>query len=89
MAEEMAQSRWAPEEVVARPPETLMVEKPRAKVQSWKRRSRSCPQWRLNRGKSECFSHVMQDTIAQASATTESQWLIFSHTPHAVLTFKA
>ena len=42
VVEGMAQARWVPEEVGARPLEILMGEAKVAKVQSWKRGSRSC-----------------------------------------------
>ena len=52
VAEEMAQARWAPEEVVARPPETLMREKPRwQKSSPGKEGAGVASQWRVNRPK--------------------------------------
>ena len=52
---EMWQARWAPQEVVARPLEKLMGEKPRwQKSSPGKEGARVASQWRLNHGKSKC-----------------------------------
>ena len=54
-AEGMAQARWAPEEVVARPLEKLMGGKPRwQKSSPGKEGAGVASQWRLNLGKSKC-----------------------------------
>ena len=50
---EEAQTRWAPEEVVARPPETLVGEKPRwQKSNPGREEAGVALRWRLSRGKS-------------------------------------
>ena len=55
VAEEMAQVRWAPQEVVVRPPETLIGGKLKRQMSSrGKEEAGVASQGRLNRGKSEC-----------------------------------
>ena len=55
VAEGMAQARWAPEEVGARPLEILMGVKPMWQTSSpGKEGAGVASQWRLNHGKSKC-----------------------------------
>ena len=54
-AEGMAQAKWVPVEVVARPLEILVGEKPRWQKSSvGKEGAGVASQWRLNHGKSKC-----------------------------------
>ena len=54
VVEGMGQARWAPEEVVARPLEMLMGEKPEwRKLSPGKEGAGVASQWRLNHGKSK------------------------------------
>ena len=86
VAQEMAQTRWAPEEVVAPPPETLREAKV-AKVQSWKRGSRSCltveaAPWKVRvRFPTRCKTPTRKRA---RRPWEESQWLILSHTSQVV-----
>ena len=87
-----AQARWAPEGVVARPPETLMREKPKwRKSNPGREKTRVAPRWWLSRGKSKCVSNVKQDTNAQMGTTTLGGIAGFDPQPYSPrkLTFEA
>ena len=85
-AKGMALVGRALEEVVARPLETQTGEKPEwRKSNPGKEEAKVASQWWLSHGKSECgFPRGTGHQHEGERDDLGSQWLILSHTPHAV-----